>query len=86
MRPLDPLSGQARCYRLMQGEPTQEKSALERAAEHYLQKEAEEEKARKAAAGCAGVGCVLPLAIMAIGAIAIVALGLVVWLLEALFG
>ena len=70
----------------MQGESTQEKSTLERAAEHYLHKEAEEEKATKAAVGCVGAGCVLPLAIMAIGAVAIVLLGLVVWLFETLLG
>ena len=61
----------------MQEEPTQEKSALERAAEHYLQKEAEEEKARNVASGCVGVGCVLPLVIVAIGAFVLLALGVV---------
>ena len=70
----------------MQEDPTQEKSALERAAEHYLQKEAEDEKATRQAVGCVSVGCILPLAIIVIGAVAIVALGLVLGLTETLFG
>ena len=70
----------------MQEEPAQEKSALERAAEHYLQKDAEDEKATKIATGCVGVGCVLPCAIVAIGVTAIVVLGFVLGLAETLFG
>lgn len=65
----------------MQEDPTQEKSALERAAERYLQKEAEDEKATRQAVGCVSVGCGLPLILIVVFIVLILVVGGVLTLL-----
>ena len=51
----------------MPEEPAQDKSALERAAERYLEEKAVKDKTENAAAGCIGVCCIAVVVMLVIG-------------------